>query len=707
MSTQGTDNLIIAGIPSVTKLWNGRFRLEFTCNPKDKNEGWYGDNITGWLPAFGTLQQAGFVTDPAWEMTDGTEWIYPDMHLVEAELRFIPAISDNMVILAYETLTGVYVEEKGEDIDHELSGLKRVSRTFVALPGAAYTKIIGTSNIQVDGVTLFLGSANIRKTDAKWELTETWLEAGELSRSENFEDGKGPKTITNIGGCPSTPPGFTPVDKKEDNTQGFPTCTITFYKDNSILSRSNDYVGSQLAEVIEVFNPTSQPTPTNGGILGSQSVSNVDGIPTTRYTFLVPSILSQSEDLIGSQLAIVIQAFNIIPSTPADYVIAKTDKSDVEGIPTNRYTFLKPSILSVAQAFTDASTTVTVNAFSRTSAQVDTALSEVTTNHKLVSQKEDDFEGIETTVYTYELESYDIIDNERNGLRRVLRTRLRLASQFYSSEVGITTIQHEINDGEAVTLYLAGFKIEDTVTFRKVTETWIEAGQLSENDPLTGPDRLRVRVVVWQMIQGANPSGYVASSIKTDNIEGFPTISVSYFLSADLSASYVYETTVPFTIPGTVDVRSSTFGGSGGNNLMLDVSPPIPTLCEAVITETYTTSTTISTSGLYQPDVWTGVIIEGVGQRFRPFSSTSTYRNHIAKSTGGSATTPLTGTLEYIQGNLIFAQTTGYIRIDGPSSDVAGTTVDINITLNPVFRLADGTQYYKEVTTTAKVPSRG
>ena len=383
--------------------------------------------------------------------------------------------------------------------------------------------------------------------------------------------------------------------------------------------------------------------------------------------------------------------------------MAKTDVSDFEGVKTNRYTFLNPSILTVTQQFTDASTTVVVQAFDQTAEEVDIALAEVTTNHKLVSTREDDYEGIKTASYTYELESYDIIDTERNGLRRVVRTRLLLAAQYYANEVGITTISHEINSGEGVTLYLAALKIDDTVSFRKIQETWAEAGQLSEGEPVTGTDRIRVKTAVWQMVQGTDPSGYVASGVKTDDIDGFKTISVTYFFSSDLAASYVYETTAPFTMPGTVDFRSSNLGG-GITNRMLVANPPVSTLCEAIITESYTTDTTIDTSSIYQPNEWTRVIIEGVGLNFSAFATTSTYRNHIAANSGTSLAGD--GGTKFIQGNLLFNNTTGYIRIDGPTVDVAGTTITANITLTPVFRLFDATQYYKKIVTQLKVPAR-
>ena len=378
-------------MPSVTKLWNGRFRLEFFCKPSDKNEGWYSDNIAKWIPEFGTLQDADF-TGEGWEALDGEA--YPSMCLVDAEVPYIPPSESHLVKLTYETLTASYVEEKDEDIDDELNGLKRVTRTFVALPDAAYAKVVGTDTITVDGTTLFLGSASIKKTDAKWELTEVWLEAGELSRSDNFEDGKESVSITQIGGCASAPAGYTVVNEKKDNTQGFETCTRTFYKDDSELSRSNDYVGSQLAEMVEVFNPTTQPTPTNGAaVLGNKSQSNVDGIPTTRYTFLVPSVLSESSDKIGSQKAITIEAFDEVPATPVGYVLANEQVSDFEGIATRRYSFLKPSILSQSEDRVGSQLAITIEAFNEIPA---TPL-----GYTLANTQESDVEGIPTKRYTF------------------------------------------------------------------------------------------------------------------------------------------------------------------------------------------------------------------------------------------------------------------------------------------------------------------
>jgi hypothetical protein len=183
MSNQGTIRLKVTnGAPAIEKLWNGRFRLEFFCDNNTPKEDWYYENVGAMLPEYGILQDANFGSGVSedWEAIPGS--VYPDMRLVLAEYPYNVRAGTHYVKLTYETLTASWAEEKAEDADYELNGLKRVSRTFVALPATAYDKVVGTSTIDSNGTTLYLGSLKIEKTDAKWSLTEMWLEAGELSR---------------------------------------------------------------------------------------------------------------------------------------------------------------------------------------------------------------------------------------------------------------------------------------------------------------------------------------------------------------------------------------------------------------------------------------------------------------------------------------------------------------------------------------------
>ena len=132
--------------------------------------------------------------------------------------------------------------------------------------------------------------------------------------------------------------------KEESDVVGIPTERYTFLKENVELSRSEDKVGSQLAITTEIFKPSSDPTE-SGYSVARTEVSDVEGIPTKRFTFLKDNvILSESEDKVGSQAAIVQEVFNGTPATPSGYVVANDQVSDVDGIPTRRYTFLKEDV---------------------------------------------------------------------------------------------------------------------------------------------------------------------------------------------------------------------------------------------------------------------------------------------------------------------------------------------------------------------------
>lgn len=190
MSNQGTIRLKVTnGAPAIEKLWNGRFKLEFFCDNNSPKEDWYYENVSALLPEYGILQTTNFGSGVSedWEAIPGS--VYPDMRLVLAEYPYNVRAGKHYVKLTYETLTASWVEEKDEDTDYELNGLKRVSRTFVALPGTVYDKVVGTSTIDSGGTTLYLGSFKIEKTEAKWKLTEVWLEAGVLSLSQEFVGG--------------------------------------------------------------------------------------------------------------------------------------------------------------------------------------------------------------------------------------------------------------------------------------------------------------------------------------------------------------------------------------------------------------------------------------------------------------------------------------------------------------------------------------
>tara|TARA_R110002073_G_scaffold58625_2_gene148348 strand:- start:1012 stop:2496 length:1485 start_codon:yes stop_codon:yes gene_type:complete len=299
MSNQGTIRLKVTnGAPAIEKLWNGRFKLEFLCDNNSPKEDWYYDNISSILPDYGILQDTNFGSGVSEDWEAIPDSVYPDMRLVETEYAYIPSMGDKRVKLTYETLTAAWVEEKAEDTDYELNGLKRVSRTFVALPDTAYDKVVGTSTIDSDGTTLYLGSFKIEKTEAKWELTEVWLEAGVLSRSIQTRS-NGKLILETVEALVETPVaetvGAVQIGNDVSNVEGIQTKRFTFAKGAGQISVDSRPAPAQLAgcTYVTVRSLGTPVTPT--GVIVAESETESDGYITYEKTALQGTIVGTKQ----------------------------------------------------------------------------------------------------------------------------------------------------------------------------------------------------------------------------------------------------------------------------------------------------------------------------------------------------------------------------------------------------------------------------
>ena len=299
MSNQGTIRLKVTnGAPAIEKLWNGRFKLEFFCDNNSPREDWYYENVSALLPEYGILQATNFGSGVSEDWEAIPDSVYPDMRLVLAEYPYNVRAGKHYVKLTYETLTAAWVEEKDEDTDYELNGLKRVSRTFVALPGTVYDKVIGTSTIDSGGTTLYLGSFKIEKTEAKWELTEVWLEAGVLSRSIQTKS-NGKLILETVEALVETPVaetvGAVQIGNDVSNVEGIQTKRFTFAKGDGQISVDRRPAPAQLAgcTYVTVRSLGTPVTPT--GVLVAESETESDGYITYEKTALQGTIIGTKQ----------------------------------------------------------------------------------------------------------------------------------------------------------------------------------------------------------------------------------------------------------------------------------------------------------------------------------------------------------------------------------------------------------------------------
>ncbi len=430
--------LVGAG-PRVEQLQNDRYRLTFQCEATNPREAWMFGNKSQIFASYGTLSTAQMSIAGIDRRTNEA---YTDAVLVATEAT--PTENNMIVTLVYETLGTSFVQVKDDTIDFDLNGLQRVTRESIAKVGTSFSKSIGSTAVTVDGVNCVLASLNVDNTDSYVKLIEVYLEEGTVLETTDNVGSQQAKVIETFGGDPSIPAGYSIANKEESNFQGYQTNRFTFLKDGVTLSTSEDKVGSQLAVIKEVFNGTPS-APSAQYSIAREEVSEVDGIPTRRFTFLKnDTVLSRSRDSIGSQKAVVLEIYNGTNNTAeangygdgSNYVLAREEESDVDGIITRRYTYLEPSVLSVQEIRDSLPKTVVVRAFNLTS--TDSSFYSVggsivnSSTHILVSSNEEDFEGIKTSVFTYESRDYNSKSTNEFG-----RTIIERVEQTDSSSYGL------------------------------------------------------------------------------------------------------------------------------------------------------------------------------------------------------------------------------------------------------------------------------
>ena len=115
----------------------------------------------------------------------------------------------------------------------------------------------------------------------------------------------------------------------------------------------------------------------------------------------------------------------------------------------------------------------------------------------------------------------DTFNFGQNGLRRVTRTSIAKAGTDFQKTVGTTSITSQIDSETAVSCFLASYEIDDTDSYREVTEVYIEAGTLSETEDKVGSQLAIVKETFAST--PSTPGGYSLASQQISDFSGIPT----------------------------------------------------------------------------------------------------------------------------------------------------------------------------------------
>jgi hypothetical protein len=296
----------------VTQLHNSRYELVVRCTANNDTEAWYNSNKAQIFADFGTLYDAQMSIEG---IDPRTGEAYPNMVLVQNEAGFTRT-GDYVITFIYETLTDSFVQESEEKVDHELNGLRRVTRTIIAKSGTSYGKLIGSATITHSALgygskTLTLASVQEDVLDSNEggfvRLQETWLEAGELSQvKNNLKDGIIQVTTEFLVTEGATVGPI--IRRSEDNTNGLKTISVTTLqkKDGTsvLAGLDGDGVATSPVSTHSSLNAFTYPGVVNlvKRTIDARSYSDRDDITSFEYYLTPPA-----ESLITTTTFVLVQ----------------------------------------------------------------------------------------------------------------------------------------------------------------------------------------------------------------------------------------------------------------------------------------------------------------------------------------------------------------------------------------------------------------
>ena len=222
-----TNRLKLIGTPAVEQLQNGRYQLTVNCTTMNSREDWYSANKARIFPDFGSLESAEMSIDG---LTPRTGEAYTDMRLLAVQSS--TQQGQYIVTLVYQTLGDSFVQVKDDTVSYTENGLRRITRESIAKAGTDFQKTVGTTSItsQIDGetaVTCFLSSYEIDDTDSYREVTEIYVEPGEIQTLTKPGRIEGTTEVTIVSTGTAVVPTGTLIFSSQTEKQGYSTFTRT------------------------------------------------------------------------------------------------------------------------------------------------------------------------------------------------------------------------------------------------------------------------------------------------------------------------------------------------------------------------------------------------------------------------------------------------------------------------------------------------
>ena len=321
-----TNRLKLIGTPAVEQLQNGRYQLTVNCTTMNSREDWYSANKARVFPDFGSLESAEMSIDG---LAPRTGEAYTDMRLVSVQSS--TQQGQYIVTLVYQTLGDSFVQVKDDTVTYTENGLRRVTRESIAKAGTDFQKTVGTTSInsQIDtetAVQCFLSSYEVDDTDSYREVTEIYVEPGEIQTSTKPGRIDGTTEVTIVSTGTAVVPSGKLIFSSETEKQGYSTFTRTAIQTESPATITG--VKQTYKDVVQVDVPGEVKCTTVDGTTGAggdvaivevtpRRSKRVSATVTIEVLTTSPGAITPAYDLgsISCSVTTKRESFNIFPGS--------------------------------------------------------------------------------------------------------------------------------------------------------------------------------------------------------------------------------------------------------------------------------------------------------------------------------------------------------------------------------------------------------
>jgi len=381
--------------PEVTKLFGDRYRMVVRCKAARDTEAWYNANKDQIFASFGTLYSAQMSVDG---IDPRTGEAYPDMCLVSNSASYTQT-GEYVITFVYETLTATWTKEQDDEVTSTDNGLRVLERSEVAkLDGFPIVQLSGlnfnTSKVVLSG----MGNASnyfVLLVKADSANTIYWRATNEASATQtgSFTTASTDQWEYKVIYTPIS------IDQLEIGYDGTNYSTFDlseFYLVSQSSDWQNNIVESFINFEVTVDNPSSfTDTVVFTGSNGNTATgTNVQGGGTGSVSS------PYDEDDVG--VATITDGGKTLYLASFQDQTGADNDAQVGRVVTR---WAEAGVLSVSTNEDSITDEVVVDALNMDAAAVRSAVAAVTANHNLKSQSTNDFEGLQSFRYVFEIRS--------------------------------------------------------------------------------------------------------------------------------------------------------------------------------------------------------------------------------------------------------------------------------------------------------------